>query len=188
MKTANIAGKISFQTLSSSMGGILSVPPLSLPRLGSGAAGAALEALSSLLFLPPPQLVDASFLTSKNEWASLAKSEPRTLKVQEPEIQIISQVFQKFSLNLDQMFSGPLSPRHQEAQLLLGTRHSTHDILFIPCKPFKMNTIVPIIFMRTLSSVWWSDLCKVMQLRKGPINFDCLLRFPASLDRCVLCV
>lgn len=97
METANIAGKISFQTLSTlSMGGIPSVPPLSLPRLVSGAAGAALEALSSLLFLPHSQLVDASFLTSKNEWAPLpsAKSKPRTLKVQEPEIQIISQVFQ----------------------------------------------------------------------------------------------
>lgn len=95
-------------------------------------------------------------------------------------------------LNLDQISSGthnPYQPAGLPTQLrkgLLGTRHSTHTILFILHKRIEVNTIV---------STWeswvqwtWVAESRSWQLGKSPSIFTAFWGFPASPCRCVHCL
>lgn len=189
LETASTAAKISFHTLPTCQGELCQSLPWAFTALSPGQYEQLLK-LSSLLLFPHSQLADTWCLISKTQWAPLlsAKSKPQITGTRNSHL---LSSFPEFPLNLDQIFTSSVQPHQppgspaQLRKILLCIRPSTHDILFIPCKPLKINTIMPILYMRTLSSVVYARSC---HLGKAPSTFTALWGLPVSLYRCVLCV
>lgn len=160
----------------------MSVPPATIHCPSSRAVQAAsFDVLSSLLFFPSSfpaggknisWPVNMSGLHFHSVRGSQESSNHGNLKLRS------SCKVSRLPLNLDQIASGPHhlhQPPRSPTQLRRGlpcTRHGAYDVLFIPCKPLEINTIVPTINMRKLSSVRLSGLSRSYSLEEASSTFS----------------